>query len=45
MLVHAISGDAYRFYEKCGFTASAIEPMTLMIALDDAAQAMLGDSG
>ena len=45
MLVHAISEDAYRFYEKCGFTASPIEPMTLMITLGDAAQAVLGRSG
>ena len=44
MLVHAISEDAYRFYEKCGFTASPIEPMTLMITLGDAAQAVLGSS-
>lgn len=45
MLVHAISEDAYRCYEKCGFTASPIEPMTFMISLDDAAQAVLGNSG
>lgn len=42
MLVHAISEDAFRFYEKCGFTASPIEPMTLMITLEDAARALRG---
>lgn len=42
MLVHAISEDAYRFYEKCGFTASPVEPMTLMITLEDAARALSG---
>lgn len=36
ILVHAISEDAKRFYEKCGFTASLEEPMTLMVKLDDA---------
>ncbi|MCL1463249.1 GNAT family N-acetyltransferase [Argonema galeatum] len=36
VLVHAISEDAKRFYEKCGFTASAIDPMTLMVKVNDA---------
>jgi GNAT superfamily N-acetyltransferase len=42
MLVHAISEDAYCFYEKCGFTPSPMEPMTLMITLEDAARALSG---
>ena len=36
ILVHAISEDAKQFYEKCGFTASAIEPMVLMVKVSDA---------
>jgi GNAT superfamily N-acetyltransferase len=36
MLVHAISEDAKRFYGKHGFRASPIEPMTLMITVDEA---------
>jgi GNAT superfamily N-acetyltransferase len=41
MLVHAISDDAKRFYEKHGFRASSVEPMTLMITMDEARR-MLG---
>jgi GNAT superfamily N-acetyltransferase len=41
MLVHAISEDAKRFYEKHGFRASPVEPMTLMITTDEAKR-MLG---
>lgn len=40
VLVHAISDDAKRFYERCGFQASPVDPMTLMIALRDAARAL-----
>ena len=36
MLVHAISEDAKAFYERHGFRASPIEPMTLMITVDEA---------
>ena len=35
ILVHAISGDAKQFYQKCGFTVSPIEPMTLMVKVSD----------
>ncbi len=35
ILVHAISEDAKVFYEKCGFTASPIDNMTLMIRVKD----------
>lgn len=33
VLVHAISEDARRFYERCGFRASPLEPMTLMLTM------------
>ncbi len=33
ILVHAISENAKVFYEKCGFTASPIDEMTLMIRI------------
>lgn len=36
ILVHAISEDAKRFYERCGFAVSPLDPMTLMITLGDA---------
>jgi predicted N-acetyltransferase YhbS len=36
ILVHAISADAKAFYERFGFRASPIEPMTLMITLAEA---------
>ncbi len=37
ILVHAISEDAKQFYEKCGFSASPVDPMTLMVKVSDAA--------
>jgi GNAT superfamily N-acetyltransferase len=40
VLVHAISESAKRFYEKKGFTSSPVDPMTLMITLTDAANAL-----
>jgi GNAT superfamily N-acetyltransferase len=36
ILVHAISEDAKQFYQKCGFTASPVDPMTLMVKVNDA---------
>lgn len=36
ILVHAISEEAKQFYENCGFTASPIDPMTLMVTINDA---------
>ena len=36
ILVHAISDEAKRFYERHGFVASPVDPMTLMITLADA---------
>jgi GNAT superfamily N-acetyltransferase len=40
VLVHAISEDAKRFYQHCGFQPSPVDPMTLMITLRDARQAL-----
>ncbi len=44
ILVHAISEDAKRFYEKCGFTASPAAPMTLMVTIGDVKVALGIDS-
>jgi GNAT superfamily N-acetyltransferase len=38
ILVHAISEDAKRFYEKYGFVASPVDPMTVMITTAEAAK-------
>ena len=43
ILVHAISEDAKRFYERCGFQPSPVDPMTLMITMRDALQALTGE--
>ena len=40
ILVHAISERAKRFYEKWGFISSPLDPMTLMITVTEARQAM-----
>jgi GNAT superfamily N-acetyltransferase len=40
ILVHAISEDAKRFYESCGFTGSPVDAMTLMITVADAEKAL-----
>jgi len=41
LLVHAVSEEAKAFYERWGFRASAIDPMTLMVTIGEA-QKMLG---
>jgi GNAT superfamily N-acetyltransferase len=41
VLVHAISESAKRFYEKRGFVASPVEPMTLMTTVAEARRALL----
>jgi GNAT superfamily N-acetyltransferase len=41
LLVHAISERARQFYEKCGFIASPMDPMTLMITVAEAAKAFV----
>ncbi len=43
LLVHALSEDARKFYERCGFQPSPVDPMTLMITLGDARR-MLGNT-
>lgn len=40
ILVHALSDAAKLFYERHGFEASPVEPMTLMITIDDAVAMM-----
>ena len=42
ILVHAISEDAKRFYERYGFRASPVDPMTLMITVHDAEKVLSG---
>lgn len=41
VLLHAISDDAKRFYEKAGFSESPVDPMTTMIALADVEKALV----
>jgi GNAT superfamily N-acetyltransferase len=41
ILVHAISERARKFYENCGFIASPMDPMTLMITVAEAAKAVV----
>jgi len=43
ILVHAISEAAKHFYEGCGFIASPIDPLTVMITVAEAAR-MLGET-
>jgi hypothetical protein len=35
ILLHATSDDAKRFYERCGFSESPVDPMTLMVGIAD----------
>jgi GNAT superfamily N-acetyltransferase len=39
ILVHAVSDRAKAFYERAGFVASPMNPMTLMISIQDAVNA------
>jgi GNAT superfamily N-acetyltransferase len=43
ILVHAISDQAKRFYERYGFVASSIDPLTLMITVAEAEKALSGE--
>jgi GNAT superfamily N-acetyltransferase len=45
ILVHAISEDARRFYQRCGFQPSPVDPMTLMITLPEAERALMPETG
>jgi len=40
ILVHAISDDARRFYEACGFIRSPLNPMMLIITISEATRAL-----
>ena len=40
VLLHAISDDAKRFYERAGFSASPVDPMTMMITLAEVERAL-----
>ncbi|MGB5338121.1 MAG: GNAT family N-acetyltransferase [Gammaproteobacteria bacterium] len=40
LLVHTLSEDAKHFYTRSGFIESPLDPMTLMIALQDAAHCL-----
>lgn len=40
ILVHAISENAKRFYERCGFIPSPVDPMTLMITVAEAVNSL-----
>jgi GNAT superfamily N-acetyltransferase len=42
ILVHAISDEAKRFYERNGFSASPVDPMTLIIRVADAERILKG---
>ena len=43
LLVHAVSEEAKRFYERCGFRPSPLDSMTLMITMRDAEKALIRD--
>ena len=40
ILVHAISTDAKTFYQRHGFRPSPLEPMTLMVSIEEAKRMM-----
>lgn len=40
IIVHAIDEEAKKFYQKCGFIPSPVTPMTLMITIADAKEAL-----
>jgi|SRR5436853_289981 len=42
ILVHAISERARQFYEDCGFIASPMDPLTLMITVAEAVKSLTG---
>jgi GNAT superfamily N-acetyltransferase len=45
ILVHAISEDAKQFYERSGFSASPLNPMTLMVTLAQASRILTSKMG
>jgi hypothetical protein len=40
ILVHAISEDAKQFYAQYRFTASSLQPLTLMVKVSDVAKSL-----
>lgn len=40
ILLHAISDDARRFYERNGFTSAPVDPLTMMVTLADVRKAL-----
>lgn len=42
ILVHAISEEARRFYQRYGFAVSPVDPLTLMITVAEAEKALSG---
>ena len=42
ILLHAIPDDAKRFYERCGFSESPVDPMTLMVGIADVQRVLKG---
>jgi GNAT superfamily N-acetyltransferase len=42
ILVHAISEEAKRFYQRYGFGVSPVDPLTLMITMAEAEKALSG---
>jgi GNAT superfamily N-acetyltransferase len=42
LLVHALSVEAKQFYERCGFQASPIDPLILMMRLSEASRIVQG---
>ena len=40
ILVHALTEDAKKFYQYCGFRSSPVDPMMLMITVADAVKAL-----
>jgi GNAT superfamily N-acetyltransferase len=45
ILIHAISEEAKRFYERYGFVASPVDPPTVMISVAEAARIIGAASG
>ena len=42
VLLHSISDEAKRFYEKAGFSSSPVDPMTMMVTPADVEKALGG---
>ena len=40
VLLHAMTGDAKRFYQRAGFQESPVDPMTMMITITDVEKAL-----